>query len=291
LQQRVSYSAPDNKELSACRFVHQCANRRKARLVEQLTKCGGAVGRHVRNGTLNGCMDLLILVRNVALATLPGLFWFWWYVRQDRAHPEPRRYLWRVFLLGALVTVPALFLEFTISLFFPYTASGLNPATIAGALLIVAPVEELAKFVVVWAGVYRSRIFNERLDGVIYAVVAALGFATVENVLVVISSGASILPLRLVTATLLHALASGIAGYFMGLAKFSGDARKARRLIAQGLAIAIVLHGLYDFIAISDSDIKVVLLLVLMLLMFLVLDSSVRHLKADDAADRAINPR
>ncbi|MFO0702418.1 MAG: PrsW family intramembrane metalloprotease [Candidatus Andersenbacteria bacterium] len=236
-------------------------------------------------------MDWLILLRNVALATLPSLFWFWWYVRQDRANPEPRRFLWRVFLLGALVTVPSLFLEFTVALFFPYTAPGLTPTTITGALLIVAPIEELGKFLVVWAGVYRNRVFNERLDGVIYAVVAALGFATVENVLVVISSGASILPLRLVTATLLHALASGIAGYFVGLAKFAGDARRARRLVAQGLAIAIVLHGLYDFIAISDSDVKLILLLVLMLLMFLVLDASVRHLKADDAADRAVRAR
>jgi RsiW-degrading membrane proteinase PrsW (M82 family) len=143
---------------------------------------------------------------------------------------------------------------------------------------------------VVWFGVYRNPVFNERLDGVIYAVVAALGFATVENVLVVIGSGASILPLRLVTATLLHALASGIAGYFVGLAKFAGDPRKSRRLVLQGLGIAIVLHGLYDFIAISDSDVKIVLLLVLMLLMFLVLDASVRHLKADDAADRRASP-
>lgn len=234
-------------------------------------------------------MDWLIVARNVALATLPGLFWFWWYVRQDRVHPEPRRYLWRVFLLGALVTIPALFIEFTIALFVPYTAPILTPITIAGALLIVAPIEELAKFLVVWAGVYRTRIFNERLDGVIYAVVAALGFATVENVLVVISSGAAILPLRLVTATLLHALASGIAGYFMGLAKYAGDKRREHRLIIQGLVIATVLHGLYDFIAISDSDVKLVLLLLLMLLMFLVLDSSVRHLKADDAADPRTN--
>ena len=231
-------------------------------------------------------MDCVILVRNVALATLPGLFWFWWYVRQDRANPEPRRYLWRMFLLGALVTIPALFIEFTVALFFPYTAPVLNSATIIGALLIVAPVEELAKFLVVWAGVYRNRAFDERLDGVIYAVVAALGFATVENVLVVIGSGAGILPLRLVTATLLHALASGIAGYFLGLAKFSQDRRRARRQVIQGLVIAMVLHGLYDFIAISDSDVKLVLLLVLMLLMFLVLDASVRHLKSDDAADR-----
>jgi len=231
-------------------------------------------------------MDWLITLRNVALATLPGLFWFWWYVRQDRANPEPRRYLWRVFLLGALATIPALFLEFTVSLFVPYTAQVLNPVTIFGALLVVAPIEELAKFAVVYFGVYKSRVFDERLDGVIYAVVAALGFATVENVLVVINSGASILPLRLVTATLLHALAAGIAGYFIGLAKFAGDRRKSRRLVVQGVAIAIVLHGLYDFIAISDSDVKLVLLLVLMLLMFLVLDSSVRHLKADDAADR-----
>jgi RsiW-degrading membrane proteinase PrsW (M82 family) len=225
-------------------------------------------------------METLILLRNVALATLPGIFWFWWYVRQDQQHPEPRRYLWRVFLLGMLVTIPALLLEFTIDLFFPFSREGFTQMAIFGALFVVAPVEELAKFLIVWTGVYRTRFFNERLDGVVYMVVAALGFATVENVLVVLREGAAILPLRFITATLLHALASGTLGYFLGLAKF--NRRRSALLIIAGVVISIVIHGLYDLVAISTTDMKLVVLIFFMAALYLLLEFFVRRAKQKD---------
>jgi RsiW-degrading membrane proteinase PrsW (M82 family) len=225
-------------------------------------------------------METLILLRNVALATLPGIFWFWWYIRQDQGHPEPRRYLWRVFLLGMLVTIPALLIEFTIDLFFPFSREGFTQMAIFGALFVVAPVEEIAKFLIVWTGVYRTRFFDERLDGVVYMVVAALGFATIENILVVLREGASILPLRFVTATLLHALASGTLGYFLGLAKF--NRRRSTLLIVLGLVISIAIHGLYDLVAISTTDMKLVLLIIFMALLYLLLEFFVRRAKKQD---------
>ncbi len=227
-------------------------------------------------------METLLIIRNVLLATLPGLFWFWWYVRQDKKRPEPKGYLWRVFLLGGLVTIPALFLEFSLALVIPYVGSGFTAVTILGTIFVVAPIEELSKFLMVWLGVYRNKAFDERVDGIIYMVVAALGFATVENILVVLREGINVLPLRFLTATLLHVLASGIIGYFMGRAKFMQDRVKAGWTITLGLLIGIGLHGLYDFLAISESNIKLTLIFSFMLVLYLVLDASVRHLKQVD---------
>ncbi|MDP2587391.1 MAG: PrsW family intramembrane metalloprotease [bacterium] len=228
-------------------------------------------------------MEWLITVRNILLALLPSLFWLWWYLRQDRAHPEPKRFIWRVFLLGMLVTLPALFIEYTIDLYIGFSAPGFSGASIIGALLVVAPVEELAKFVVVYMSVFNHKVFDERLDGVMYMVVASLGFATVENILIVLGEGASVLPLRFVTATLLHALAAGIVGYFMGMAKFAK--RGKGWLIVLGLIIGIALHGLYDVVALSESNSKVSVLLLMMAIVFLVLDQFVRTLQKKDVAE------
>jgi RsiW-degrading membrane proteinase PrsW (M82 family) len=223
---------------------------------------------------------VLTFVGNIFLATLPALFWLWWYLRQDRRRPEPRRHLVLVFILGMLVTIPVLFLEFTVDLFIPFTGSALTLSSAFGALLVVAPFEELGKFLIVWAGVYRNRAFDEGVDGIVYMVTAAMGFATVENILIVFREGVSILPLRFVTATLLHVLASGIIGYFLGRAKL--HPARSGRLMTQGLVIGILLHGFYDFIAIIETDAKFFMLFVLLLLMFLILDGSLRHLKQED---------
>lgn len=225
-------------------------------------------------------MQWLLTSRNILLALLPSLFWLWWYLRQDGRHPEPRRFIWRVFLLGALVTLPALFVEYTLDLYVGFSAPGFSRAAIIGALAIVAPVEELAKFSVVFASVYHHKVFDERLDGVMYMVVAALGFATVENILIVLGEGATVLPLRFVTATLLHALAAGIIGYFMGLARFAKRGRGW--LLLLGLAVGIGLHGIYDVIALSNSTAKLSILLLMMAILFVVLDQFVRNLQRRD---------
>ncbi|MFO0704708.1 MAG: PrsW family glutamic-type intramembrane protease [Candidatus Andersenbacteria bacterium] len=226
-------------------------------------------------------MEWLITVRNVVLALLPSIFWLWWYVRQDRAHPEPRRFLWRVFLLGMLVTLPALFVEYTIDLYLGFSGPGFSQAAIIGALFVVAPVEELAKFSVVYASVYHHPVFNERLDGVIYMVVASLGFATVENILIVLGDGAGVLPIRFVTATLLHALAAGIIGYCMGLGRFAK--RGGSWIVLLGLVLGIALHGVYDLVAISNSTIKLSILLLMMAAVFLLFDLFTRTLQKRDA--------
>lgn len=228
-------------------------------------------------------MELLKIFFSAALATLPALLWLWWYVRQDRNQPEPKRFLWQVFLLGALITVPTLFLEFTVDLFLPFASAPLGTVSIIGALFVVAPIEETAKFLAVWAGVYRNRVFNERLDGIIYMIVIALGFATVENILVVLREGAAIVPLRFITATLLHVLASGIVGYFMGIAKFAK--RRGGWLVLAGLLIGIALHGLYDYLALLETSGKLLIIMVFLALLYLILDQTVRHVRRLDQSE------
>jgi protease PrsW len=89
------------------------------------------------------------------------------------------------------------------------------------------------------------------MDGIVYTIVASLGFAVVENMLYVIRTGIVVALLRAVTAVPLHALASGLMGYYLGVAKFITDKTSERKLFIKGLGLAILVHGLYNFFLFS----------------------------------------
>ncbi|MBU1118318.1 PrsW family intramembrane metalloprotease [Patescibacteria group bacterium] len=213
------------------------------------------------------------------LGLLPGLFWMWFYLRKDREKPEPIKLIAKVFLFGMAATFPAIALEFAIDYFFPFSGQrGLVPI-ILGSLLVVAPVEELLKYVVVRDVVFKDPHFDEPVDGIMYAVVAALGFASLENLLVVFSEGGTVLLLRFATATLMHALTSGIVGYYIGRGMIEPEKKKA--YIRQGLFLAILLHALYNISVSLSSNLILTIVLVTVLLgaMFYILSQGIKELK------------
>jgi RsiW-degrading membrane proteinase PrsW (M82 family) len=214
----------------------------------------------------------------ILIALIPGLFWLWFFGRFDREQPEPKKLLAGLFFWGMAATIPAVALELGIDFFVGYATSVKLPVIIFSALLIVAPIEEYLKFAVARRLVWKHPAFDEKVDGIIYCVVAALGFATLENILVIISTGSSkAIILRFATATLMHALASGIVGYYLGLAKFKQE--KEKSLISQGLLIAIILHGVYNIIAATETPISFFLLTLLIVVMYIMLTSGIREIK------------
>jgi RsiW-degrading membrane proteinase PrsW (M82 family) len=180
---------------------------------------------------------MLVLLRVVLLASVPALFWLWLYYRRDRWEKEPKLLVLKLFGLGAVAALPVYFLE----MFLPGPESD-----VFDAFVRVALPEEAAKLAVVWLFAYPRKEFNEPMDGIIYAVAAALGFATVENVLYAIVLGDAVLIYRSFTSTLAHVGFSGLVGYHLGLAKFRE--RGGARLVLAGLFAAVALHGVYDLI-------------------------------------------
>ncbi len=101
----------------------------------------------------------------------------------DRYEKEPLLLLGGVFLWGAIVAAGSAFLINTILGLGIYVFTGSNFATDLATGSFVAPlVEEILKGLAV-LGVYLvfRREFDSVLDGIIYAGVAALGFAATEN--------------------------------------------------------------------------------------------------------------
>jgi len=118
----------------------------------------------------------------------------------------------------------------------------------------LAFVEEFMKYLVVREKVLKNPEFDEPTDAMLYMIIAALGFAALENILallpdenpLLLSEAIKISAFRFVGATLLHALASGIVGYYLAVAFF--EAKKHLRLVVQGLTIATLLHALFNLL-------------------------------------------
>lgn len=182
----------------------------------------------------------------------PSIVWLLWYLRKD-SHPEPKRLIGKIFLWGMLITIPAIAVELSLKSLI------LNIPLQDGFRIAlyfffgVALVEELLKFIVVRAFVFYRPQLNEAVDVMIYMVVSALGFSALENIFLLaglgpfspVSNIVALSAVRLVGATLLHALASGLFGYF--LARSFLEPTKGLRYFATGLLASTLLHALFNF--------------------------------------------
>lgn len=199
-------------------------------------------------------MNLLTIL----LGFLPGFAWLFFYLQED-IHPEPKRLVAKTFLFGAISAGAAIFIQHYLNSWF-----GLLDfkKSIFLALLVLALVEESVKFFAAYFSIHKNASFDEPVDAMIYTVVAALGFATVENIGA--AAGASpglagllnnvfiTTSLRFIGATLLHALASAFVGYFWaaGIRRFN-----SRKYILYGIIIATVLHAVFNFFIINIGGI------------------------------------
>lgn len=192
-------------------------------------------------------LGLLVTVASRPLAllgVLPALALMYYLRRKDAARPESLSTLVRAGLLGAAAVVPIMLVGVVVSVAAPDELS--VAGALFGAFVLAALIEELGK-----AGCLRTfrwhPEFDERFDGMVYGAWIGLGFALVENVLYLASAptaGAYLTTFvgRAVLAVPGHAIWGGLIGYAITRRRFDGDGPG----LVGGLALAIVLHGLYD---------------------------------------------
>ena len=187
------------------------------------------------------------------LAVLPPLLIAFYIYKQDKFDKEPKELILKSFLFGCLSVVPILILEliFNENLFsnyFLYMFCG------------VALVEEGMKYFFLKKYLYDKPDFNEPFDGIVYAVMVSLGFATVENLVYVFiyypDQQISVAIQRMISAIPLHASCGVIMGYYVGLAKFSTNSRK---LLIKGVFFATLLHAIYNYFILADNGVYSIL--------------------------------
>ena len=154
-------------------------------------------------------------------------------------------YLLLTFLFGMLATVPALRLqELAIDpRNYPWRHSILYFARYA--FLVVALSEEGCKFLILRVYAWPRPWFREPLDGIVYTVMIGMGFATVENIEYVHQFGLEAGVSRFFLAVPAHASFAVLMGYPAGKAK--STRRHAFWLLLQGLVVAMLFHGSFDF--------------------------------------------
>lgn len=200
------------------------------------------------------------LIPVLILAVLPSLIWLFFYLKED-PHPEPRFWLFIIFLMGIALAPLVIFSEMALSRIFNFfTAIPLESGLL---IFVIAPIiEETAKYGIVHLTLNKNPVLDEPVDGMIYVIVAALGFAAIENIFAIfsfVSIGApgyfgaafNFISMRFISAVALHGLASGIAGYYFSKFYFI---KRDFRLIIWGLFLAASLHGVYNFLIIKNNE-------------------------------------
>lgn len=195
-----------------------------------------------------------MLSTNFAIAFLagiiPALFWLWFWLREDKDHPEPKGLIASAFLSGMLI----------VPLVLPLQQFAMERFEGNNLILAWVIIEEILKYSAALIVVLWNKAVDEPIDAIIYMITIALGFSAIENALFVfnpLQSGDYAYSFvsnnfRFLGATLLHVLASGTVGVSMALAYY---ARRAIKITAAtvGLCIAIVLHALFNFFIMDAS--------------------------------------
>lgn len=182
---------------------------------------------------------------------LPALLWLWFWLKEDRLHPEPRVLIMTAFMGGMIAVLPAIPLEQWVS-----------DATVNMTVVVIgwAIIEEVLKYGASYITALRKRDNDEPIDSLIYLITTALGFAALENTLFLAGAlktggfvqGIDLGVLRFVGASLLHVVTSGTLGFFLALGFYKGRALKRLDWVL-GLSAAIFLHALFNLYILKSN--------------------------------------
>ncbi len=228
---------------------------------------------------------------------LPSLLWLYYYLKKDK-NPEPRLLLFRIFILGALITIPTVFAQKIV--FNQFKAVYFNSALffLWSILFVMALIEEIAKFLVIKFQILNHPEFDEPVDAMIYMVTSSLGFAAAENFLTLVYSAnenflnesfliseeiiwtsvIQISLIRFIGATFLHALCGAIVGFFVGFFLFKK--RKKKLILIPALLIAGFLHALYNFFIMNiDTKLGLISLFFLLIALYFTVSLLFKNIK------------
>lgn len=192
-------------------------------------------------------MDIYIIL---VTALLPIIVLGYYIYHKDKKSPEPTEQLVKAFLFGIL-SVPVSFcisIPLGIIVLYPVEATSIL-GSISTAFFGVAIPEEIAKFFMLWLLLRKNRYFDEKMDGIVYAVCVSLGFAALENIMYLFSNAESYLSVGIVRAIFAipgHFCFGILMGYYYSLAKFYPKTPKKNKVLI--LIAPILAHGLYDSI-------------------------------------------
>jgi len=191
-------------------------------------------------------------IRLFIIAITPAIIGMFAIYLSDRVDREPAKLLFLTYLLGALAVIPSILVEEILIRFNIF--SGVFQA-FYNAFIVAALTEEYFKRLVILKLPIRTSYFNEKLDGIVYGVFAALGFATVENIIYVVftySNNPFIGLYRGIFSVPAHGVFGITMGYYLSLYKFNTDNKGKALNYRKSLIMPVILHGIFDFILMAN---------------------------------------
>ncbi|MCF7815995.1 MAG: PrsW family intramembrane metalloprotease [Candidatus Pacebacteria bacterium] len=181
---------------------------------------------------------------------IPALFWLWFWLREDKASPEPKILIATSFIAGMLI----------VPLVLPLQQFAMQRFAGDNLIFVWVIIEEVFKYSAALIVILWNKAVDEPLDAIIYMITIALGFSALENAFFIFNplvAGDYVNSLltgnfRFLGATLLHVLASGTVGVAMALSYYKRDSIKILSATT-GLFIAIILHAIFNFTIMDAS--------------------------------------
>lgn len=193
------------------------------------------------------------MIQLALIAAAPVFIILTYIYYRDKYEKEPLKLLFEGIVAGGVIVLPIIYFE-QIMHGLGEGFVGLSSAAWT-AFMVAALVEEAFKYFAVYILIWRNANFNEKFDGIVYAVFVSLGFALVENFSYVFrnDNGLQVGIMRAFTAVPAHAMFGVAMGYWFGLAKFNPSKRLKFLLLA--FIFPFLFHGVYDFILMSGKQV------------------------------------
>lgn len=214
------------------------------------------------------------LFTSIILAFVPAALYSWLTYWMDRYEKEPYHILIGVFLWGATVAAGGAFILNTIFGMAIYTFTADLVVTDIATGSISAPlVEEAFKgFAVLIVFLIFRKEFDSVLDGIVYAAIAALGFAATENVLYMLQFGYAeegwaglfgVFFLRVVLGAWNHPTYTAFTGIGLAIARNTRSGVLKFGAPLAGFGVSILTHFTHNTVAILAENAGGLLLLLL----------------------------
>lgn len=184
------------------------------------------------------------------LAVLPSIILARRVLAYDRIEKEPFGLLAKLFVLGMLSCIPAAIIEAIGSYPVAYLANSELMMSALMYLVLVPCAEEGVKYWVLRT-TRKNPNFNYTFDGIVYATMVGLGFATLENILYVFEYRTlSTAIMRGIFSVPLHCTCAIFMGYYYGVCRgqeVRGKQEEASKARTLTFVVPWLIHGIYDF--------------------------------------------
>lgn len=184
------------------------------------------------------------------ISIAPVLIIAFYIYNRDRYEKEPLSVLIKALLTGIFIILPVAIIEYLL-IRVAGDLEGIQNAAYT-AFIVAGLTEEGMKFLAFYFIFWKNRNFNEKFDGIVYAVFIALGFAAFENIIYVLAEGFGVGILRALTAVPAHALFGVMMGYHFGIARFNPQTKALHIFLA--FFLPFISHGLYDFLLFGNTQ-------------------------------------